>query len=145
MLHQMPLFSICLWYVSTGTLFLSFLLYFTNLRYLSVNYPIKYRNKRKLIHVKIAMALTWIISAILWAPWVFIWQFIKGKRTVPKNDCYIQFIYDSTTMAYVTSLGFLFNLEDFCWETNLAAFYVPVFAMCLLYSRVYISIDKRRK
>ena len=59
------------------------------------------------------MALTWIISAILWAPWVFIWQLIAGKRTVPENDCYIQFIYDSKTMAYVTSIGFVKNLMFF--------------------------------
>ena len=45
-------------------------------RYLSVNYPIKYRNNRKLIHVKIAMASTWIISTVIWAPWILFWQFL---------------------------------------------------------------------
>ena len=29
---------------------------------------------------------------------------------MPENDCYIQFIYDSKTMAYVTSIGFVKNL-----------------------------------
>ena len=75
------------------------------LRYLSVNFPIKYRNKRKLIHVKIAMASTWIISTILWAPWVLFWQYITGKRTVPADNCYIQFIWDSKTMAILTATG----------------------------------------
>ena len=75
------------------------------LRYLSVNYPIKYRNKRKLLHVQIAMAGAWIISAILWAPWVLFWQFITGERTVPENDCYIQFIWDSKLMTILTAAG----------------------------------------
>jgi len=99
-------------------------------RYLSVNYPIKYRNKRKLLHVQLAMAGAWIISAILWAPWVLFWQFITGERTVPNNDCYIQFIWDSKLMTILTAAG---------------AFYIPGAAMIFLYSEVYRSINKRKQ
>lgn len=86
-------------------------------RYLSVNYPIKYRNKRKLLHVQIAMAGAWIISAILWAPWVLFWQFITGQRTVPENDCYIQFIWDSKLMTILTAAGKSLNLNR-GWTTG---------------------------
>ena len=94
-------------------------------RYLSVTFPVKYRNKRKVLHAKLAMLFAWVVSFILWAPWIIGWQYIvkvKGhfiyeqrlvrhfkdilrffsffllilgkKRTVPPNDCYIQFIQD---------------------------------------------------
>ena len=75
-------------------------------RYLSVNYPIKYRNHRKLQHVKIAMMLSWVVSAILWAPWILFWQFMTDKgRTVSIDNCYIQFIWDSNLMALLTAAG----------------------------------------
>ena len=75
-------------------------------RYLSVNYPIKYRNNRKLVHVKIAMASTWIISAVIWAPWILFWQFLTQEgRTVAEDNCYIQFIWDSKVMAIITAGG----------------------------------------
>ena len=51
------------------------------------------------------MAGAWIISALLWAPWVLFWQFITGERTVPSNDCYIQFIWDSKLMTILTAAG----------------------------------------
>jgi len=44
------------------------------------------------IHAKLAMLFAWVVSLILWAPWIIGWQFIVQKRTVPENDCYIQFI-----------------------------------------------------
>ena len=75
-------------------------------RYLSVNFPIKYRNNRKLIHVKIAMAATWIVSAVIWAPWILFWQFLTSDgRTVKADNCYIQFIWDSKLMAIITACG----------------------------------------
>ena len=60
------------------------------------------------IHAKIAMCFAWIVSFILWAPWIIGWQFIVNKRTVPENDCYIQFIqvnFDSWPMALTEMLN----------------------------------------
>ena len=44
------------------------------------------------IHAKLAMCFAWTVSFVLWAPWIIGWQFIVSERTVPANDCYIQFI-----------------------------------------------------
>jgi len=91
------------------------------LSYLSVNFPVKYRNHRKLKHVKIAMALSWIVSACLWAPWILFWQFLaEAGRTVAKDNCYIQFIWDSNTMALITAAGkfliaFVLIFSFFCF------------------------------
>jgi hypothetical protein len=38
------------------------------------------------------MLFAWVVSFVLWAPWIIGWQFIVQERTVPENDCYIQFI-----------------------------------------------------
>lgn len=52
------------------------------------------------------MALSWIVSAFLWAPWILFWQFLAEKgRTVAIDNCYIQFIWDSNTMALITAAG----------------------------------------
>ena len=45
-----------------------------------------------MVHAKLAMCFAWTVSFILWAPWIIGWQFIVSERTVPANDCYIQFI-----------------------------------------------------
>ena len=52
------------------------------------------------------MASTWIISAVIWAPWILFWQFLTEEgRTVAADNCYIQFIWDSKVMAIVTAGG----------------------------------------
>ncbi|CAG5077222.1 Oidioi.mRNA.OKI2018_I69.PAR.g8657.t1.cds [Oikopleura dioica] len=97
-------------------------------RYLSVNFPVKYRNHRKLVHVKIAMALTWIISAILWGPWV-LWQMVDPKQQPAANKCYVKAIFESAAIGLATSAG---------------AFYVPAIAMMFLYAKVYMTIAARK-
>ncbi|CBY24923.1 unnamed protein product [Oikopleura dioica] len=98
-------------------------------RYLSVNFPVKYRNHRKLVHVKIAMALSWIISAILWGPWV-IWQMVDPSQQPPDNKCYVKAIFDNPAIGLATSAG---------------AFYIPASAMMFLYAKVYMTIAARKK
>ena len=105
---------------------------------MSVNFPIKYRNNRKLIHVKIAMAATWIVSAVIWAPWILFWQFLtKDGRTVKPDNCYIQFIWDSKLMAIITAAGWLEKLNFYMifWST------LPIFVNILgttFYSETYL-------
>jgi len=72
----------------------------------------------------------WAVSAVMWPPLVVAWPYIEGERTVPANDCYIQFIYSN---EYV-SIGTIF-----------VAFFAPVSIMCGLYVRVWWETVKRQK
>ena len=64
---------------------------------------------------------------LLWTPGIIGWQFVTGNRTVPDNDCYVQFITDSNFMNIFTSL---------------VAFYIPVTIMCMLYFEVPVIVDE---
>ena len=99
-------------------------------RYLSVTRPLTYRAKRTPRRAAIMIALAWIISLILWPPWIIAWPYIEGKRTVPDNECYIQFL---VTNEYITIV------------TAFAAFYLPVTIMLVLYIKIYIETEKRQK
>ena len=58
------------------------------------------------------------------------WPYIEGQRTVPDNDCYVQFIYTNEYMSIVTIL---------------LAFYIPVSVMIGLYVRVWYETVKRQR
>lgn len=79
-------------------------------RYFSVTRPLTYRAKRTTTRAAMMITMAWVISLILWPPWIYSWPYIEGKRTVPKYECYIQFI---ETNHYIT------------FGTAIAAFYVP--------------------
>ena len=66
------------------------------------------------------IACTYIISIILWPPWIISWPYIEGKFTVEPGTCVVQFL---ETNPYVT-VG-----------TAVAAFYLPVTIMIVLYAR----------
>ncbi|KAK9880404.1 hypothetical protein WA026_010283 [Henosepilachna vigintioctopunctata] len=76
------------------------------------------------------IAGAWGISLILWPPWIYSWPYLEGRRTVPDDECYIQFI---ETNHYIT------------FGTAIAAFYVPVTVMCFLYWRIWLETKKRQK
>ncbi|XP_074663083.1 muscarinic acetylcholine receptor M5-like [Tubulanus polymorphus] len=99
-------------------------------RYLSVTRPLTYRAKRTPKRAAIMIALAWIISVLLWTPWIFGWPYIEGRRTVPHQECYIQFIESNQTVTVVTAV---------------AAFYLPVTIMTILYVRIYAETQKRQK
>ena len=99
-------------------------------RYFSITRPLTYRAKRTPKRAVLMIALAWIISVLLWPPWIFAWPYIEGKRTVPRDDCYIQFL---TTNQYIT----LF--------TAFLAFYLPVVLMCVLYFKIYLETQKRQE
>ena len=75
-------------------------------------------------------ACAWGISVLLWPPWIYAWPYIEGERTVPDDQCYIQFI---ETNHYIT------------FGTAIAAFYVPVTVMFILYWRIWRETEKRKK
>ncbi|XP_060523859.1 muscarinic acetylcholine receptor DM1 [Cylas formicarius] len=99
-------------------------------RYFSVTRPLTYRAKRTTNRAAIMIACAWGISLLLWPPWIYSWPYIEGQRTVPDNECYIQFI---ETNHYIT------------FGTAIAAFYVPVTVMCFLYWRIWRETEKRKK
>ncbi|XP_050037497.1 muscarinic acetylcholine receptor M1-like [Dermacentor andersoni] len=99
-------------------------------RYFSVTRPLTYRANRTPQKAAIMIALAWIISFLLWPPWVFAWPYIEGQRTVPEEHCYIQFL---ETNVYIT------------FGTAIAAFYLPVSVMCALYWRIWRETEKRKK
>ena len=99
-------------------------------RYFSVTRPLTYRAKRTPRRAAIMIALAWVISAILWTPWIFAWPYIEGERTVPDDNCYIQFLQ---TNRYITVI------------TAIAAYYLPVIIMCVIYYKIYMATERRRK
>ncbi|XP_071562548.1 muscarinic acetylcholine receptor DM1 isoform X2 [Temnothorax nylanderi] len=99
-------------------------------RYFSVTRPLTYRAKRTTTKAAVMIGSAWGISLLLWPPWIYAWPYIEGTRTVPNNACYIQFI---ETNHYIT------------FGTAIAAFYVPVFIMCVLYFRIWRETKKRNK
>uniref|UniRef100_A0A3Q4IA93 Muscarinic acetylcholine receptor M3 n=1 Tax=Neolamprologus brichardi TaxID=32507 RepID=A0A3Q4IA93_NEOBR len=99
------------------------------LRYFSVTRPLTYRAKRTTKRAMTMIGLAWSISFILWAPAILFWQYIVGERTVQPNECYIQFLSEP--------------IITFC--TAIAAFYLPVTIMAILFWKIYQETEKRAK
>lgn len=98
-------------------------------RYLSVTRPLTYRVTRTTRRAALLIALAWGISFLLWAPAILFWQHIVGERTVPEDQCSVQFLSQP-----VITFG-----------TAIAAFYLPVSVMVGLYWRVYQETEKRSR
>lgn len=99
-------------------------------RYLSVTRPLTYRAKRTPKRAGILICYAWVISFLLWPPWIFGWPYIEGKRSVPEDNCYIQFLVSNPTITVITAI---------------IAFYIPVTIMMVLYFRIYMETEKRQK
>ncbi|XP_077407878.1 muscarinic acetylcholine receptor M1 isoform X2 [Vanacampus margaritifer] len=98
-------------------------------RYFSVTRPLTYRAKRTTKRAMTMICLAWSISFILWAPAILFWQYIVGERTVPPNECLIQFLSEP--------------IITFC--TAIAAFYLPVTIMTTLFWKIFQETEKRAK
>ncbi|KPP74115.1 muscarinic acetylcholine receptor M3-like [Scleropages formosus] len=98
-------------------------------RYFSVTRPLTYRAKRTTKRAVTMIVLAWSISFVLWAPAILFWQYFVGERTVPPGKCYIQFLSEP--------------IITFC--TAIAAFYLPVTIMSVLYWRIYKETENRSK
>ncbi|XP_036402322.1 muscarinic acetylcholine receptor M3-like [Megalops cyprinoides] len=98
-------------------------------RYFSVTRPLTYRAKRTTKRAGVMIGLAWAISFVLWAPAILFWQYFVGKRTVPSDECYIQFLSEP--------------IITFC--TAIAAFYLPVTIMSVLYWRIYKETENRSR
>ncbi|XP_036743496.2 muscarinic acetylcholine receptor M5 [Manis pentadactyla] len=98
-------------------------------RYFSITRPLTYRAKRTPRRAGIMIGLAWLVSFILWAPAILCWQYLVGQRTVPADECQIQFLSEPTIT----------------FGTAIAAFYIPVSVMTILYCRIYRETEKRTK
>ncbi|XP_060795062.1 muscarinic acetylcholine receptor M3 [Neoarius graeffei] len=98
-------------------------------RYFSVTRPLTYRAKRTTKRAMTMIGLAWFISFVLWAPAILFWQYFVGKRTVPPGECSIQFLSEP--------------IITFC--TAIAAFYLPVTIMTVLYWQIYKETENRSK
>ncbi|XP_056150877.1 muscarinic acetylcholine receptor M5b [Lampris incognitus] len=98
-------------------------------RYFSITRPLTYRAKRTPKRAAIMIGMAWLVSFVLWAPPILCWQYIVGKRTVPPNQCQIQF----------------FSEPVITFGTAIAAFYIPVSIMTILYCRIYKETERRTK
>uniref|UniRef100_A0A8C6SPU4 Muscarinic acetylcholine receptor n=1 Tax=Neogobius melanostomus TaxID=47308 RepID=A0A8C6SPU4_9GOBI len=96
-------------------------------RYFCVTKPLTYPARRTTKMAGLMIAAAWILSFILWAPAILFWQFIVGQRTVPKHECYIQFLSNPAVT----------------FGTAIAAFYLPVVIMTVLY--IHISLASRSR
>ncbi|NWS79505.1 ACM2 protein, partial [Toxostoma redivivum] len=98
-------------------------------RYFCVTKPLTYPVKRTTKMAGMMIAAAWVLSFILWAPAILFWQFIVGGRTVPDGDCYIQF----------------FSNPAVTFGTAIAAFYLPVIIMTVLYCQISRASKSRIK
>ncbi|XP_048864364.1 muscarinic acetylcholine receptor M3-like [Brienomyrus brachyistius] len=98
-------------------------------RYFSITRPLTYRAKRTTKRAWIMIGLAWLISFVLWAPAILLWQYFAGARTVPVDKCLIPFLSEP--------------IITFC--TAIAAFYLPVTIMIVLYWRIYMETENRSK
>jgi len=51
-------------------------------RFMSVTRPLTYRVRRTRRRAAAMIAGAWVVSALLWTPWIMAWPYIEGKRTV---------------------------------------------------------------
>ena len=99
-------------------------------RFFSVTRPLTYRVRRTPRTAAALISGAWLVSVLLWTPWIIAWPYIEGRREVPDDQCYIQFL---ETNQYITVV------------TAVAAFYLPVLAMCVVYYRIYCETEKRKR
>ncbi|KAM5137962.1 muscarinic acetylcholine receptor M4 [Mantella aurantiaca] len=96
-------------------------------RYFCVTKPLTYPARRTTKMAGLMIAAAWLLSFALWAPAILFWQFIVGERTVKDDECYIQFLSNPAVT----------------FGTAIAAFYLPVVIMTILY--IHISLASRSR
>lgn len=99
-------------------------------RYMSVTRPLTYRARRTPRRATCVIVVAWTLSVVLWTPWIVAWPYMEGGRTVPDDQCYIQFLRSNRYFTIATAV---------------AAFYLPVAVMVVVYCRIYGATTRRRK
>lgn len=123
-------------------------------RYFSITRPLSYRANRTTRKVVILIALSWIISVIMWSPFIIGkpiiltelfreiffnwlktitilkgWPYFYGGRLIKDNECKVQFLRSSQYLTLITAF---------------IAFYLPVTIICILYFQIW-RVTKRRQ
>ncbi|XP_038672273.1 muscarinic acetylcholine receptor M2-like [Scyliorhinus canicula] len=98
-------------------------------RYFCVTKPFSYPVRRTPTFAGMMIAAAWVLSFILWVPAILFWQFIVGERTVGEDECYVQFL-SNPAVIFVTAI---------------AAFYLPVIIMVILYVQISRASRSRVK
>ncbi|VDD85720.1 unnamed protein product [Enterobius vermicularis] len=127
--YTMCQFWLCLDYLMCNASVLNLLLISFD-RYFSVIRPLTYRPRRTAKKALTFISLTYIISLLLWPPWIISWPYIEG----------IVYLYDTGKCV----IKFLETNQFASIGTAIAAFYLPLAIMIFLYSRVYYETRKRQ-
>uniref|UniRef100_A0A672P5T2 Muscarinic acetylcholine receptor n=1 Tax=Sinocyclocheilus grahami TaxID=75366 RepID=A0A672P5T2_SINGR len=99
-------------------------------RYFSVTRPLTYRTKRTPKTAAALIALAWVVSFVLWGPAILFWPHVVGRP--------------SGAEAQACSIPFL-KVPPLTYGTAIAAFYLPVTIMIILYWQIYWEIENRAK
>uniref|UniRef100_A0A673G1H3 Muscarinic acetylcholine receptor n=1 Tax=Sinocyclocheilus rhinocerous TaxID=307959 RepID=A0A673G1H3_9TELE len=99
-------------------------------RYFSVTRPLTYRTKRTPKTAAALIALAWVVSFVLWGPAILFWPHVVGRP--------------SGAEAQACSIPFL-KVPPLTYGTAIAAFYLPITIMIILYWRIYWEIENRAK
>lgn len=98
-------------------------------RYFSITRPLTYRVNRTSRKVILAIGISWILSFLVWTPFIISWPYIYGKRILHDSVCKVQFLY---TNKYLTL------------STCFIAFYLPVIIICAVYYRIWVKTKVRQ-
>lgn len=98
-------------------------------RYFSITRPLTYRVNRTTKKVTALIGSSWLISILIWTPFIIFWPYFHGKRVLKDDECKVQFFY---TNKYLT-LG-----------TCFIAFYLPVIFICIVYYKIWVKTKKRQ-
>ncbi|XP_030638340.1 muscarinic acetylcholine receptor M1 [Chanos chanos] len=101
-------------------------------RYFSVTRPLTYRAKRTTKRAAVMIALAWVVSFVLWGPAILFWPHVVGRSS------------EDEEVVQNCSIPFL-NEPVLTFGTAIAAFYLPVSIMIILYWRIYWEIENRSK
>jgi muscarinic acetylcholine receptor M3 len=61
-------------------------------RYFSITRPLTYRVNRTTRKVAFLIALSWLISILMWSPLILLWPYFQGNRIIKDDVCKIQFL-----------------------------------------------------
>ncbi|KAI6190402.1 Muscarinic acetylcholine receptor gar-3 [Aphelenchoides bicaudatus] len=103
-------------------------------RYFSITRPLTYRPRRTTRKALFAISFAYIISLVLWPPWIIGWPYIEGIPATDDGSCVVQFLAVG---------GNRWPSQIATIATSVAAFYLPVSIMIYLYWRVYRETRKR--
>ena len=99
-------------------------------RFCSVKLPAKYRKWRTDGKVFIIIGVTWFVPAVVFFTSIIGWQYFVGKRTVPEDKCYVQYM-ESAVFNVVLQIGY---------------FWTTLVLMCVLYTGIYqVALGLQRK